>query len=111
MAVLLAAAGSSLLPTLLLRGVRVRATVKVPGKTFSDDSCSFSSICKAEDGERPKKSLKPHNDDDNPQFPCSRSSHPTLYFHVQQQNVSPALLAPLVGEIRCRSCAGGQAER
>lgn len=73
MAVLLAAAGSSLFPALLLRGVRVRATVEVPGKIFSGDSCSFSSICKAENGERPKKSLKPHNGDDNPQFPHSQS--------------------------------------
>lgn len=37
---LLAAAGSPLFPALLLRRVRVRATIKVPGKTFSGDGCS-----------------------------------------------------------------------
>lgn len=40
MAGLLAAAGSSLFPNLLLRRVRVRATTKVPGKTFSGDGSS-----------------------------------------------------------------------
>lgn len=71
---LFTAADSSLFPTLLPRGVRARATVKVPGRSFSADSHSLSSICKAENGERPKKSLEHHNDDNNnPQFPRSQS--------------------------------------
>lgn len=45
----------------------------MPGRSFRADSRSSSSICKAENGERPKKSLKHHNENNNPKFPCSQS--------------------------------------